>query len=128
MRTVNVYITCLETGLIGNLKNILKNMRIISPNMLITLKKTWDGIKKIVNLEKTSKRTTQLNIEGKIIGNDNDIARNFNNFFVNVRSSTEKSIPKVSSILPSKFLKDRIWCDPLPLSKNLNWLNDYGQI
>ena len=32
------------------------------------IKKTWDGIKNIVNLKKTSKRTTQLNIGGKIIG------------------------------------------------------------
>ena len=38
------------------------------------IKKTWDGIKKIVNLKKTSKRTTQLNIGGKIIDYDNEIA------------------------------------------------------
>ena len=30
-----------------------------------------------------------------------------NKFFVNVGPSTEKSIPKVPNILPSKFLKDR---------------------
>ena len=34
------------------------------------------------------------------------LTTNFNNFFVNVGPSTEKSIPKVPSILPSKFLKD----------------------
>ena len=55
-------------------------MRIISPYMLITLKKK-DGIKEIVNLKKTSKRITQLNIGGKIIDNDNEIATNFCNFF-----------------------------------------------
>ena len=35
------------------------------------------------------------------------IATNFNNSFVNVGPSTEKSIPKVPSISPSKFLKNR---------------------
>ena len=70
------------------------------------IKKTWDGIKNIVNLKKTSKRTTQLNIGGKIIDNNNEIATNFNSFFVNVGPSTEKSIPKVP-IVPSKFLKNQ---------------------
>ena len=71
------------------------------------IKKTWDGIKNIVNLKKTPKRTTQLNIRGKIIDNNNEIATNFNSFFVNVGPSTEKSIPKVPNIVPSKFLKNR---------------------
>ena len=44
------------------------------------IKKTWDGIKNIVNLKKTSKRTTQLNIGGKIIDSNNEIATNFNSF------------------------------------------------
>ena len=63
------------------------------------IKKTWDGIKEIVNLKKTSKKTTQLNIGGKVIDNDNEITTNFNNFFVNVGPKTEKSIPKVPNIL-----------------------------
>ena len=54
------------------------------------IKKTWDGIKNIVNLKKTPKRTTQLNIGGKIIDSNNEIATNFNSFFVNVGPSTEK--------------------------------------
>ena len=41
-----------------------------------------------------------------IIDNDKQIATNFNNFFVNVGPSTEKSIPKVPSISPSKFHKN----------------------
>ena len=44
------------------------------------IKKTLDGIKNVVNLKKTSKRTTQLNIGGKIIDNNNEIATNFNSF------------------------------------------------
>ena len=52
-------------------------------------------------------KTTQLNIGGKIVDNDKDLANNFNNFFVNVGPSTEKAIPKVPSISPSKFLINR---------------------
>ena len=43
------------------------------------IKKTWEGIKKIVNLKKNSNRSMQLNIGGKIIDNDKEIATNFNN-------------------------------------------------
>ena len=75
--------------------------------MLVTLKKTWEGIKKIVNLKKTSNRTTQLNIAGKIIGNDKEIATNFNYFFANVGPNTGKLIPKVPNIPPSKILNNR---------------------
>ena len=49
--------------------------------------KTWEGIKNIVNIKKTSIRTTQLKIGGKIIDNDKEIATNFNKFFVNVGPS-----------------------------------------
>ena len=48
-------------------------MQIISRNMLITLKKTWEGIKKIIDVKKTNK-TSQLNIGGMIIDNDKQIA------------------------------------------------------
>ena len=81
---------------------------IISLNMLIILKKNWEDIKKIVNLKKTSKKTSQLNIGGKIIDNDKEIAStNFNTSFVNVGPNTENSISIVPNISPSKFLKKR---------------------
>ena len=51
---------------------------------------------------KTNK-TSQLNIGGMIIDNDKQIATNFNNYFVDVGPSTEKSIPIVPNISPSKF-------------------------
>ena len=69
------------------------------------IKKTWDGIKKIVNLKKNSNRTSQLNVGGKVI-DDKEIATNFNHFFVNVGANTEESVPKVPNISPSKFLKN----------------------
>ena len=70
------------------------------------IKKTWEGIKNIVNLKKASNRTTQLNIGGNIIDSDKEIAQNFNNFFANVGANTEDLIPKVPNISPSKFLKN----------------------
>ena len=44
------------------------------------IKKTWEGIKKIINVKKTNK-TSQLHIGGKIIDNEKQIATNFNNSF-----------------------------------------------
>ena len=69
--------------------------------------KTWEGIKNIVKIKKTSIRTTQLKIGGKIIDNDKEIATDFNKFFVNVGPNTENMIPKVPNLSPSKFLKNR---------------------
>ena len=48
-------------------------------NILLARKKTWDGIRKIANKEKTSTKSSQLNIGGKI--NDKELATNFNYFF-----------------------------------------------
>ena len=67
--------------------------------------KTWVGIKKIVNIKKTSIRTTQLKIGGKIIDNDKEIAINFNKFFCPLGPSTENMIPKVPNLSP-KFLRN----------------------
>ena len=60
-----------------------------------------------VNIKKTSIRTTQLKIAGKIIDNDNEIATNFNKFFDTVGRSTANMIPKVPNLSPSKFLRNR---------------------
>ena len=60
-----------------------------------------------MNLKKNSNRTSQLNVGGKVIDDNKEIAANFNNFFVNVGPNTEESVPKVPNISPSKFLKNR---------------------
>ena len=45
------------------------------------LKKTWDGIKKIVNVKKTTNFTiSQLNIKGNIVDNPQEISNKFNDF------------------------------------------------
>ena len=48
---------------------------------MYNIKNTWEGIRKIVNLQNISNKTFQLNIDGKIIANDKELAKNFNNFF-----------------------------------------------
>ena len=72
------------------------------------MKMTWEGIKKIVNVKKTVNFTiSQLNINGKIVDDPEEINNNFNNFFVNVGPDTEKNVPKVPNISPERFLKNR---------------------
>ena len=60
-----------------------------------------------MNLKKTHTKTSQLIIGGKIIDDDQKLATNFNEFFVNVGPSTENTIPKVPNISPTNFLKNR---------------------
>ena len=72
------------------------------------IKKTWEGIRKIVNVKKSTKFSiSHLNVNGKIVDQPIDIANNLNNFFVNVGPQTEKTVPKVPTKTPDQFLKDR---------------------
>ena len=75
---------------------------------LNNIKKTWEGIRKIVNIKKTSSKTSQLNINGKIIDDDKQLATKFNEYFVNVGPQTDNSIPRVPDISPTNFLQNRI--------------------
>ena len=60
-----------------------------------------------MNIKKKAVNSTQLNIGGKIVVDDKEVASHFNKFFVNVVPSTEKTIPKVPEVLPSKYLRNR---------------------
>ena len=72
------------------------------------LKKTWQGIRSIVNVKnKFNQGLSQLNINGKIVAEPKDIANHINNFFVNVGPDLENSIPKVNHISANQYLKDR---------------------
>ena len=72
------------------------------------IKKTWEGIRKIVNTKNTINYSiSQLNVNGKVVNDSKDIANCANNFFVNVGPETEKKVPKVGHISPEKFLKNR---------------------
>ena len=56
------------------------------------IRKTWEGIRKIVNVKKSTKFSiSHLNVKGKVIDEPIDIANNFNDFFVNVGPQTEKN-------------------------------------
>lgn len=75
----------------------------------INIKKTWEGIRKIVNVKKSTKFSiSHLNVNGKMVDDPKDIANAFNNFFVNVGPDTEKKVPKVPNKSPEQFLKNRI--------------------
>ena len=70
------------------------------------IKKTWEGIKKIVNIKKpTDFSISQLNVKGKIVEDPLEITNNFNNFFANVGPETEKSVPKVPNMSPNNVFK-----------------------
>ena len=59
------------------------------------IKKTWEGLRKLVNVKKTVKFSiTQLNIKGNIVDDPAMIAEKLNKFFVNVGPETEKMSPK----------------------------------
>ena len=72
------------------------------------IKKTWSGIREIVNLKNSdSHKVSQLNINGVTIDNTNDIVNSFNDFFVNVGPDTDSKIPVSVNNSPEKYLKDR---------------------
>ena len=58
------------------------------------MKKTWDGIKTIVNYKhKPNQKITELCFQGNKITNSRDIARTFNDFFTNIGPNLDKNIP-----------------------------------
>ena len=72
------------------------------------VKKTWQGIRAIINIKNpTAPKIAQLNIKGRIFDNPIDIAEKVNDFFVTVDPNTQKEIPEVPRISPSKFLYQR---------------------
>ena len=74
----------------------------------VPLEKTWQGIRAIINIKKTTfPKIAQLNVKGRIFDNPKDIAGKVNEFFVNIGPDTELEIPKVPNISPTKFLKQR---------------------
>ena len=72
------------------------------------MKKTWKGIRSIVNTKKTNLiSTSQIITNGKLIDNPEEVSNTFNNFFTNIGPNTEKTIPK-SGKCPTSYLKNRI--------------------
>ena len=72
------------------------------------IRKTWEGIRKLVNVKKsTDFSISQLNVKGRVVDDPVSIANNFNSFFVGVGPETEKTVPKVPNMSPSKYLRNR---------------------
>ena len=68
------------------------------------MRKAWSVIKSVIN--KTKHNDTSCNrflINGKITSDNNDIAKHFNDFFVNIGPSLAKNIPKASRE-PTSFI------------------------
>ncbi len=72
------------------------------------MRKTWEGIRKIVNVKKSTDFTiSQLSVKGKIIDDPTAITNSFNKYFANVGPETEQNVPKVPNKSPSLYLRDR---------------------
>ena len=54
------------------------------------IKKTWEGIKSLINNSNSSLKISQLRNNGRIIDDPEGIAAGLNNFFVNVGPNTER--------------------------------------
>ena len=65
------------------------------------MKKTWVGIKSIINTKHSSPNVSQMSLNGKVITNPNVISNTFNCFFASIRVSTNKEIPH----MPNFFFK-----------------------
>ena len=70
------------------------------------VKKTWEGIRSIINTKDSNiSNITQLKINKTIINNPKKIVEEVNNYFVNVGPNTERSIPRNPVTKPN--LKNR---------------------
>ena len=72
------------------------------------MKKTWKGIKDIININnKTRSQISQLVYKDKQITSNKGMANTFNDFFTNVGPNLDNEIPKNPRDL-TKYLKNRI--------------------
>ena len=77
---------------------------------LSNMKKTWLGIKEIINLNnKVTPKVSQLHYENKQINNNVGMANAFNDFFTKIGPQLDKDIPiPKRNRDPSFFLKSRV--------------------
>ena len=60
------------------------------------MKKTWKGIRGIVNTKKTNlMNTSQIITNNKLIDNPKEVTNTFNNFFTNIGPNTEKNYSQI---------------------------------
>ena len=70
------------------------------------IKKTWEGIRSIINIKSTKSIISQIKVN-KVIINQKEIVDTLNNFFVNVGPNTERNIPVNPKTKPEQYLKNR---------------------
>ena len=74
------------------------------------MKKTWKGIREIINTKSSMSYTSQINHNGLTINEPIIIANTFNNFFTSIGKTRDKSIPQ-TKINPLSHLKNKIEID-----------------
>ena len=68
------------------------------------IKKTWDGIRSIVNVKNSAtQKISQLNINGVYVNEPTDIVNHIDDFFVNVGPELDNKIKKVGKFSPIHF-------------------------
>ena len=66
------------------------------------IKKTWDGIRDLLNVsKKTSININKVIHDNKVISDNKGIAQSMNNFFVNIGTSVEAKIPNAKTSFQS---------------------------
>ena len=83
--------------------------KIYFENNLSNMKKTWQGIKEIINLNKLGPKISQLNYEGKQINTNEGTSNAFNDFFTKIGPKLDKEIPTTKRNRdPTYYLKSRV--------------------
>ena len=84
--------------------------KIYFENNLSNMKKTWQGIKEIINLNnKLEPKISQLNYEGKQINTNEGMSNAFNDFFTKIGPKLDKEIPTPKRNRdPTYYLKSRV--------------------
>ena len=73
------------------------------------IKKTWQGIRSLVNVRKTqSQGLSHLEINGVTVDDSNKISNHVNDFFVNIGPELDSKISHVKHVSFSKYLKNRV--------------------
>ena len=77
---------------------------------LNNMKKTWQGIKEIVNLNsKAHVQISQIRYEGKQLKTNVSMANAFNDFFTNIGAKLDKEIPQGNIKKgPTTYLRSRV--------------------
>ena len=95
-------------------------------NNLNNMKKTWQGIKEIININnRSSAKISQLSLNGRQLSSNDEMANAFNNFFTNVGPNLDKNIPNPRrDRSPAFYLKSRVPTSFLISPTNPNEIGD----